>query len=362
MEKNRERALDFKELAYLYADRVCEYLLNSSYKTKNKDNSLALSRLIKATHNTIDSFDLEKGSAEDVFKTIVRYKLILDNSYPKNPEKTFVFNQEMDDFYVKVLSSYLDLLLPGVAPYDVDVINKVTELRARAKAYYVTGVTGEALLESLTVTGLIDHSKCLSFLSEEVQNERNERWNELTTKNPIKLGVSTDDDFLDLANNYLDTVLPCLTLFYSKNITDEELEEETALEVCTGKAYVLNEVVNNRVNGLGILEAAVNFKILEEKKYLDKNNTVWHQGPEDLEAFYIGILNKAISMSSELKTKEEKLSYINDISLLYSTGYSAESLFESFAGQPLDDTKKIQDVKSNDMITRKRTFECIKRA
>ena len=67
MEKDIKKALRFKELAYLYADKVCEYLITNSYKTKNKDNSIAIAGLIKVTRNTIDAVDLKKVEPEDVF-------------------------------------------------------------------------------------------------------------------------------------------------------------------------------------------------------------------------------------------------------------------------------------------------------
>ena len=60
-----------------------------------------------------------------------------------------------------VLSCCLDLLLPDSAPYDANLIEKVTKLRTRAKAFYVSGVSAEALLESLMVTGVIDGDKIL---------------------------------------------------------------------------------------------------------------------------------------------------------------------------------------------------------
>ncbi len=361
MERDVKKALHFKELAYLYVDTVCEYLITNSYKTKNKDNSIAIADLIKATRNTIDAVDLRKGKPEDVFKTAVRYKMLLDKSYPKNPERTFVYDQEIDDFYVRVLSSSLDLLLPDSAPYDTDLIEEVTELRTRAKAYYVSGVSAEALLESLAVTGVIDEDKCFASLSKDKQNERSIRWDELTTKKSIKFGEVTDEAYLELANEYLDTVLPCLTTFYS-NATGEELEDVTATEVCLGKAYVLNQALNNGVRGLGILEAAVSFKVSEEKQYLEKNGVSWSQGPEDLEVFYVGMLGKAISMCNEGASKEEKQAYIKDMAELYSIGYSAEGLFETFAGQPLDETKRVQDVKAGEMLSRRRSFEFFKRA
>ena len=47
---------------------------------------------------------------------------------------------------------------------------------------------------------------------------------------------------------------------------------------------------------------------------------------------------------------------------LYSAGYSAEGLFESFAGQPLDDTKRTQEAKAGEILSRRRSFECFKRA
>mgnify|MGYP004610325169 CR=1 FL=1 len=361
MERDTKKALYYKKLAYLYADKVCEYLVTNSYKNKNKDNSIAISRLIKAAHNSIDGIDLEKVEPEDVFKTIVKHKLVLDKSYPKNPEKKFVYDQEMDDFYVRVLSSYLDLLLPMSAPYDANLIEKVTELRTKAKAFYVSGVSAEALLESLTVTGVIDGNKCFTSLNEDKQNERSIRWDELTTKKSINFGNVTDKAYLELANKYLDTALPCLTTFY-ENVSDEELEDITATEVCLGKAYVLNQVLNNGVRGLGILEAAVGFKVFEEKEYLKKNNVSWSQGPEDLEVFYVGMLGKAISMYDGDVSKEEKQAYVNEMAELYSVGYSAEGLFESFAGQPLDDTKRMQGVKAGEMLLRRRSFECFKRA
>lgn len=361
MERDVNKALRFKELAYLYADRVCEYLLANSYRTKNKDNSIALASLIMATRNTIDAVDLRKGEPDDVFKAAVRYKLFLDKSYPKNPERTFIYDQEIDDFYVRVLSSYLDLLLPDSAPYDTDLIEKVTRLRISAKTYYVSGVSAEALLESVTGTGVIDMNKSLTLLSEDEKKERSIRWDELTTKKAIKFGDVTDEAYLELANEYLDTVLPCLTTFYA-NVTGEELEDVTATEVCLGKAYVLNQALNNGVKGLGILEAAVSFKVSEEKEYLKKNGVSWSQGPEDLEVFYVGMLGKAISMCNEGASKEEKQAYINDMAELYSMGYSAEGLFESFAGQPLDEAKRVQDVKAGEMLSRRRSFEFFKRA
>ncbi len=361
MEIDVKKSLCFKELAYLYADRVCEYLITNSYKTKNKDNSIAIASLIKAAHNTIDAVDLEKVKPEDVFKTVVRYKMLLDKSYPKNPEKTYVYDQKIDDFYVRVLSSYLDLLLPNSAPFDTDLINKITELRTRAKAYYVSGVSAEALLESLSVTGVIDMNKGFASLSEDKQNERSIRWDELTTKKTIKFGDVTDEAYLGLANEYLDTVLPCLTTFYG-NATGEDLEDITATEVCLGKAYVLNQALNNGVRGLGILEAAVSFKVSEEKEYLKKNGVSWSQGPEDLEVFYVGMLGKAISMYNEGTSKEKKQAYLKEMAELYSVGYSAEGLFESFAGQPLDEFKKVQDVKTGEMLSRRRSFEFFKRA
>lgn len=361
MERDIKKALHFKELAYLYTDRVCEYLITNSYRTKNKDNSIAISRLIRASHNSIDGIDLERVEPGDVFKTIVKHKLVLDKSYPKNPERKFVYDQEMDDFYVRVLSSYLDLLLPMAAPYDANLIEKVTKLRTRAKAFYVSGVSAEALLESLTVTGVIDGDKCFTLLNEDERKERSIRWDELTTKKTIKFGDVTDEAYLELANEYLDTVLPCLTTFYA-NVTGEELEDVTATEVCLGKAYVLNQALNNGVKGLGILEAAVSFKVSEEKEYLKKNGVSWSQGPEDLEVFYVGMLGKAISMCNEGASKEEKQAYINDMAELYSIGYSAEGLFESFAGQPLDEAKKVQNVKVGEMLSRRRSFEFFKRA
>lgn len=361
MEKDIKKALRFKGLAYLYADKVCEYLITNSYKTKNKDNSIAISRLIRASHNSIDGIDLERVEPEDVFKTIVKHKLVLDKSYPKNPERKFVYDQEMDDFYVRVLSSYLDLLLPMAAPYDANLIEKVTKLRTRAKAFYISGVSAEALLESLTVTGVIDGDKCFTLLNEDKQKERYARWDELTTKKMIDTEAVTDNVYLELANEYLDTVLPCLTTFYA-NVTGEELEDVTATEVCLGKAYVLNQALNNGVKGLGILEAAVSFKVSEEKEYLKKNGVSWSQGPEDLEVFYVGMLERAISMYNEGASKEEKQAYINDMAELYSIGYSAEGLFESFAGQPLDEAKRVQDVKAGEMLSRRRSFEFFKRA
>lgn len=361
MEKDIKKALRFKELAYLYADKVCEYLITNSYKTKNKDNSIAIAGLIKVTRNTIDAVDLKKVEPEDVFKTAVRYKMLLDKSYPKNPERTFVYDQEIDDFYVRVLSSCLDLLLPDSAPYDANLIEKVTKLRTRAKAFYVSGVSAEALLESLMVTGVIDVDKCFTLLNEDKQKERYARWDELTTKKVIDTEDVTDNVYLELANEYLDTVLPCLTTFYA-NVTGEELEDVTATEVCLGKAYVLNQALNNGVRGLGILEAAVSFKVSEEKEYLKKNGVSWSQGPEDLEVFYVGMLEKAISMCNEGASKEEKQAYINDMAELYSMGYSAEGLFESFAGQPLDDTKRTQEAKAGEILSRRRSFECFKRA
>lgn len=361
MERDIKKALHFKELAYLYADRVCEYLITNSYRTKNKNNSIAIADLIKATRNTIDAVDLKKVELEDVFKTAVRYKMLLDKSYPKNPERTFVYDQEIDDFYVRVLSSCLDLLLPDSAPYDTNLIEEVTRLRTSAKAYYVSGVSAEALLESLAVTGVIDMNKSLTLLSEDERKERSIRWDELTTKKTIKFGDVTDEAYLELANEYLDTVLPCLTTFYA-NATGEELEDVTATEVCLGKAYVLNQALNNGVKGLGILEAAVSFKASEEKEYLKKNGVSWSQGPEDLEVFYVGMLGKAISMCNEGASKEEKQAYINDMAELYSMGYSAEGLFESFAGQPLDEAKKVQNVKAGEMLSRRRSFEFFKRA
>lgn len=361
MERDNKKALRFKELAYLYADKVCEYLITNSYKTKNKDNSIAISRLIMASHNSIDGIDLERVEPEDVFKTIVKHKLVLDKSYPKNPERKFVYDQEMDDFYVRVLSSYLDLLLPMAAPYDANLIEKVTKLRTRAKAFYVSGVSAEALLESLTVTGVIDGDKCFTLLNEEKQKERYARWDELTTKKMVDTEAVTDNAYLELANEYLDTVLPCLTTFYSTT-NGEKLEDITATEVCLGKAYVLNQVLNNGVRGLGILETAVSFKVLEEKKYLKKNGVSWSQGPEDLEVFYIRMLGKAISMYNGGISKEEKQAYVNEMAELYSAGYSAEGLFESFAGQPLDDTKRTQEANAGEILSRRRSFECFKRA
>ena len=59
MERDTKKALYYKKLAYLYADKVCEYLVTNSYKNKNKDNSIAISRLIKAAHNSIDGIDAE---------------------------------------------------------------------------------------------------------------------------------------------------------------------------------------------------------------------------------------------------------------------------------------------------------------
>ena len=75
MEKDIKKALRFKELAYLYADKVCEYLITNSYKTKNKDNSIAIAGLIKVTRNTIDAVDLKKVEPEDVIGDLTLRKL-----------------------------------------------------------------------------------------------------------------------------------------------------------------------------------------------------------------------------------------------------------------------------------------------
>ena len=65
---------------------------------------------------------------------------------------------------------------------------------------------------------------------------------------------------------------------------------------------------------------------------------------------------------TNVSSKEEKQAYINDMAELYSMGYSAEGLFESFAGQPLDDTKRTQEAKAGEILSRRRSFECFKRA
>lgn len=360
MERNITKALRFKELAYLYVNTVCPYLVNNSYKNRDKDNSVSTARLIKVFNNTIDKVDLEAVEPEKVFRKVVGYKLALEDKYPMTPDKSYVYDQEMDDFYVKMLSSYLDLLSPSTGPYDTDLINKVVELKARAKAYYISGVTAEALLESVASTGKINKNKCLDNLTEDDKDRRAIRWDELTTKKSFVYGEATDDDYLKLANDYLDTVLPCLALFYTKDLDKSQLEEEAAIEVCSGKAYVLNEVLNNKIKGLDILETAVRFKVNEEKKYLEANNTTWTQGPDDLEVFHINILSRAISMID--KSESEKMSYMKENAELYSMGYSAEAIFESFAGQPLNESKRVQDVSIDDMLSRRRTFDYVKKA
>ena len=93
-----------------------------------------------------------------------------------------------------------------------------------------------------------------------------------------------------------------------------------------------------------------------------KNGVSCSQGQEDVEVFYIRMLGKAISMYNGGISREEKQAYVNEMAELYSAGYSAEGLFESFAGQPLDDTKRTQEAKAGEILSRRRSFECFKRA
>lgn len=355
MSDNLNKALKFKELAYLYVDTVYPYMVSHSIKYHDsKYAEQVSSKLIRAAHNSIAGKDLAIGNPEDVFKETVRLKRVMEKNYP--PVLTSEpFDYEIDDFYVKVLSRYLDLFLPDKEPYDIKIITKVDRMRRFGESLYTTGTSGEALLESVTDTGIVDRRKIATNLSDEEKKERLDRWKRLTSS--LEFSKGTDEEYLKLADEYLETVIPYM-VFFSMDVSKDEVDAEIEFLINSGKAAVLEKLYSPS-SGKSLFDAAVAYKVGLEEKVAKRNNLTWTIGPAELEKFYIQMLNKLILTVDDDREIANRKDYINEVSSLYSIGYSAEAIFESFCNQPLDSNKKTANLSVTEMVDRGKTYEFI---
>lgn len=367
MTVDKEKVLKYKELAYEYVDRVYPDMVRRSLKYHDSDFAdVVIAKAIRVARNSIENMDLENVKPEEIFNKTVHYKMMMEVRYPQNEDGSFEYSQELDDFYVEILNKYLKLHLPSDEPFDKGTIDDVQRLRELGRKYYCEGISAEALLEALTTNQAIDKNKILGCLSLTDSIERAKRWDDLVQSLEMsekeKCSVTTDREFCTLAAEYLDVVIPYMVAFSVDATDKEEVERRTNSLINYGKHIVADEIRYNGVRGKAILDTAVRFKVLEEKKYPATYDGTWVQGPDELETFYVGMLNKAILAVEKGKEDEmaKREAYRDEIVDLYADGYSAEAIFEGFCEQPLTDRKKTKNVSYKDRKYRKTIYECKK--
>lgn len=361
MTVDNEKALQYRELAYEYVDRVYPDMVRRSLKYRDSLVADAVvEKAIKVAHNSIENIDLNDTKPDEVFNKTVHYKMMMEEKYPQNEEGNFEYNQEIDEFYVEILNKYLALHLPSEEPFDKDKIDDVQRLRDLGKKYYSDGVTAEALLEALTVREEINKDKVLTGLDMADNIKRAERWDYLVQSigRDRKCSVITDREFCALATEYLDVVIPYMVAFSVKAEDNKDMKKRAASLINYGRHIVAYEMCYNGVRGKAILDTAVRFKIEEEKKHPGTYDGSWRQGPDELETFYVGMLNRAVLALEKYEDASKRYAYADEIAGLYADGYSVEGIFEAFCEQPLTDRKKIGYVSYKDMEHRKIVYEC----
>lgn len=365
MTVDNEKALQYRELAYQYVDRVYPDMVRRSLKYRDSlAASAVIEKAIRAAYNSIENIDLDNTKPDEVFNKTVHYKMMMEEKYPQNEDGSFEYNQEIDEFYVEILNKYLSLHLPSEEPFDKKVINDIQRLRELGKKCYSDGVTAEALLEALTSDQDINKDKVLTDIDMADNINRSKRWDYLVQSigRDKKCSVITDREFCALATEYLDVVIPYMVAFSVKEEDRENMEKKSSALINYGRHIVADEMRYNGVRGKAILDTAVRFKIEEEKKHPATYDGSWRQGPEELETFYVGMLNRAVLALEKEEDASKRYAYADEIVGLYADGYSAEGIFEAFCEQPLTDRKKIGYVSYEDMEHRKVVYECKKNA